>query len=133
MKRALAVALLAAGCAKGWPTEVAETEQEIAVVQETALAAERHGVSVRAVITDKREGDDGRAGWLKAGVAYFYAPEINTYPVSKMRELAVHEVCHAVGGYPYNHDVKHWCCMKLDGEVGYPPPVTVMGAWPTCE
>lgn len=133
MRRVVLVALLGAGCAHGWPTDVAETDQERAVVAETALAAARHHVDVRAEITDKQLGDDGRAGWLKGNVAYFYAPEINTYPVSRMRELAVHEACHAEGGFPYNHDIKHWCCMKRDGEIGYEPPVKVMGMWPTCE
>ena len=102
------------------------------MVQETALASVRHDVSVRAEITNRAAGNDGRAGWYNAGVAYFVAREINTYPVERMRELAVHEVCHAVGGFPYPHDTRHWCCMKRDGEIGYPPPTTVMGQWPTC-
>jgi cellulase/cellobiase CelA1 len=111
------------------------SEQEIAVVHETKLAAVRHEVNVRAEITDKMLGNDGRAGWYSAGVAYFVRAEINSYPVLRMRELAVHEVCHAwqsKGGYVFAHDTRHWCCMKLDGEIGYPPPVTPGGQWPVC-
>jgi len=126
------IAAVLSGCSGAWPTQTPSTPQEIAVVNETALAAARHGVNVRAEITDKVAGDDGRAGWYSAGVAYFVSSEINTYPIERMRELAVHEVCHAVTGFPYPHDLKHWCCMKTDGEVGYPPPVLVVDQWPVC-
>lgn len=133
----LAVVSLAAvflvGCVHGTPTITPETEQEIAVVRETALAAVRHNVNVVGVVVDKLSTDaDGRAGELKGHTALFLRSAINQYPVERMRELAVHEVCHAVQGYPYPHDTRHWCCMKLDGEVGYPPPVTVQGQWPVC-
>lgn len=125
--------LLLVGCSKAWPTEDAATPQELAVVDETAKASARHQVDVRAEITDKVDGNDGRAGWLVGHVAYFLRSEINQYPVERMRELAVHEVCHAEGGFPYPHDIRHWCCMKLDGEVGYEPPIKINGQWPTCE
>jgi len=133
MRRSVVVLVFLAGCSRSWPTSEPSTPQELAVVKETALAAARHGVEVRAEIAQRACCGDTRAGWYSAGVAYFVAPEINTYPVERMRELAVHEVCHAVGGFPYPHDTRHWCCMKLDGEIGYAPPETVMGQWPTCE
>lgn len=123
------VAVLSTGCG-AWPTLTPTSEQEIAVVDETAKAAVRHHVNVRGEVTDKVAGGDERAGWYVAGVAYFVRKEINKYPVERMRELAVHEVCHASDSF--FHDTKHWCCMKLDGEVGYPPPVTVGGQWPVC-
>lgn len=100
-------------------------------MNETSLAAQRQKVNVRAEITDKVAGNDGRAGWYSAGVAYFVRKEINSYPVSRMRELAVHEVCHA--STSFHHDTQHWCCMKNEGEVGYPPPVTPGGQWPVCK
>lgn len=100
-------------------------------MDETAKAAARQGVNVHGEVTDKTMGTDWRAGWYEAGVAYFVRSVINEYPVERMRELAVHEVCHA--STSFHHDTQHWCCMKREGEVGYPPPVTVAGQWPTCQ
>lgn len=129
------MAVTAAACGGGGATSATpQTEQEIAVVNETRLAGERHHIDAHAEVVDKLSTtSDGRAGETKGTTAYFLRSAINQYPASQMRELAVHEVCHMEQGFPYPHDIRHWCCMKLDGEVGYEPPVTIMGQWPTCE